>query len=135
LSFFKKEGRRNYCGNVYIEEHLKYLESIAKEVGATLIEPLWGMNSEELLYKEIESGIRAFIIGCLSKLKSWLGTVLERDNISAFIEDCKRLGVDPLGEKSGYHTLVLSSPLYREEVQYSKILVEQYSDYLILRLV
>ena len=60
IEFLKKlKAREIVAGDVYIEEHLKYLESIAKEVGATLIEPLWGMNSEELLYKEIESEIMA----------------------------------------------------------------------------
>lgn len=28
------------AGDVYIEEHLSYIEKIAKEVGATLVEPL-----------------------------------------------------------------------------------------------
>ena len=40
-------------GDVYIEDHLRYMEDVARETGTRLIEPLWSEDSEELLYKEI----------------------------------------------------------------------------------
>uniref|UniRef100_A0A7J3Z8X9 ATPase n=1 Tax=Ignisphaera aggregans TaxID=334771 RepID=A0A7J3Z8X9_9CREN len=122
------------AGDVYIEDHLKYMEGVASEVGATLIEPLWGENPEDLLYKEIESGLEVLVIGCRSSLKQWLGVEINENNITNFVESCKTSGVDPLGEGGEYHTLVVNSPLHVERVGYQKASFESYEDYLIIRI-
>ena len=111
------------------------MEEVAREASTRLIEPLWGEDPEELLYKEIESGIKPLLIGAVNKLEKWLGVEINKSNVAAFAEYCKNVGVDPLGEKGEYHTLVLTSPLHKGEVAYRKISVEQYNDYLILRLI
>ena len=123
------------AGDVYIEDHLRYMESIAAEVGASLLEPLWGEDPEELLYREVEEGIETLVIGCVAPLSSWLGRVLDRDNVYEFTQLCRRVGVDPLGEHGEYHTLVLSSPLHISRLTYREVGREVYGDYLILRLV
>jgi len=123
------------AGDVYIEEHLKYTESIAAEVGASLVEPLWGEDPEELLYREVEAGIETLVVGCLASLSPWLGRVLNVSTVQDFAGFCRRAGVDPLGERGEYHTLVLSSPLHSSKLTYRSLGAEVYGDYLILRLV
>ncbi|MEM0028746.1 MAG: ATPase [Ignisphaera sp.] len=123
------------AGDVYIEDHLRYMENIAKEVGAALVEPLWGMDPEDLLYKEIEDGLKPMVIGCVNGLGKWLGVVLDRDNVYAFAENAKSIGVDPLGEKGEYHTIVLSGPLHKASLSYKIVDVENYDGYKILRLI
>jgi len=122
------------AGDVYVEDHLKYMEGIASEVGATLIEPLWGEDPEDLLYKEIESGLEVLVIGCRSSLEQWLGVEINENNITNFVESCKTSGVDPLGEGGEYHTLVVNSPIHVERVGYQKVSFESYEDYLIIRI-
>jgi len=121
------------AGDVYIEDHLKYMESIANEVGAQLEEPLWGMDPLEVLYREVEAGIEAAFIGSLEGLKQWLGKILDRSSAGEFAEDAKRAGFDPLGERGEYHTLVVSSPMHRSRLSYSVLGVEDYGGYSILR--
>jgi len=123
------------AGDVYIEDHLKYMESIASEVGAELDEPLWGMDPLEVLYREVESGIETVFIGSVNSLKHWLGRTLNKSTVEEFVEDAKRAGVDPLGEHGEYHTLVISSPLHRSRLTYSVLGVEIFGDYSILRVV
>lgn len=123
------------AGDVYIEDHLKYMESIAAEVGASLVEPLWGEDPEELLYREVEVGIETLLIGCVAQLSPWLGRVIEGGSVHGFVEHCRRAGVDPLGEHGEYHTLVLRSPLHRSRLTYRVVDRESYGDYVILRVV
>jgi diphthamide synthase (EF-2-diphthine--ammonia ligase) len=52
------------AGDVYVEDHLKYMERLGEEVGAKLVESLWGIDPEELLHEEIASGIRTLVVGC-----------------------------------------------------------------------
>jgi len=123
------------AGDVYIEDHLKYMESIASEVGADLDEPLWGMDPLEVLYREVVAGIETVFIGSVNSLKHWLGRVLDRSSVDAFVENTKKVGVDPLGEHGEYHTLVISSPLHTSKLTYRVLEVETFGDYSILRVI
>lgn len=123
------------AGDVYIEDHLKYMERLAKEIGAKLVEPLWGLDPVEVLHKELEVGIKPLIIGCVNGLSKWLGVELSLDNIDSFIGFTKNLGIDPLGERGEYHTVVLSGPLHKDVLRYKVVATESYGDYIILRLI
>lgn len=123
------------AGDVYIESHLNYMEKLAKEVGATLVEPLWGLDPIELLYREFESGIRAVVIGCVSNLSRWLGIELNIENISVFAKYLMELGLDPLGENGEYHTIVVNGPLHRSSLDFKIVDSLQFDGYIILRLV
>ncbi len=103
------------AGDVYIEDHLKYMEKVASEAGAVLREPLWGEDPEELVYRIIgEEGFEVIVTGADKRILEWLGKKLSKDNVEEFVEYAKKSGVDPLGEKGEYHTLVLRSPVHRE---------------------
>lgn len=117
------------AGDVYVEDHLKYMESLAGEVGAKLLEPLWGRDPVDLFYEELESGLELLVIGAEKEVAAWLGSVVTRDNADDFVEDLKRRNMDPLGERGEYHTLVLHSPLHRSRVSYrilERIVLEDY---------
>ncbi len=123
------------AGDVYIEDHLRYMEGVAAEAGARLIEPLWGMEPLELLYREVEWGIRAVVIGVRREALKLLGKILDRDHVDDFVGTLRRLGFDPLGERGEYHTLVVESPLHEKRVEYEVVRAEEYDGYMILRLV
>ena len=122
------------AGDVYVEEHLRYMERLAGEAGARLLEPLWGMDTTELLYEEIRAGIKPLIIGGRPELGEWIGTVLGPSNVDRFVDSARRLGIDPLGERGEYHTLVIGGPLHRGELRFSVLAGEDYGGYRILRL-
>jgi len=107
------------AGDVYIEDHLKYMEGIAEDVGATLREPLWGRDPEELLWEILSWGATSLITGIKGCMRGWLGRILSRESAEEFVADARRCGYDPLGEKGEYHTLVLDSPLHRAKLRYS----------------
>lgn len=120
------------AGDVYIYDHLKYMESIAEEVGATLIEPLWGEDPVELLYKEFNLGIEALVIGTEDRASKWIGKELNRNNVEIFIKSCRELSLDPLGERGEYHTIVVSSPIHSSRLLYKIVGYRNLDGYLIL---
>lgn len=122
------------AGDVYIEDHLRYMERVADEAGAKLREPLWGMDPYELVYREAEAGIEAVFIGVEARLSKWLGKLFSRNTVDGLVEDARRLGFDPLGERGEYHTVVVSSPWHEHRLSYRVGSVEEHSGYLILRL-
>ena len=123
------------AGDVYVEDHLKYMESISNEVSADLIEPLWGLDPEETLIKEFRDlSLNALVIGAEERIKAWLGKELNTQNIQEFSKECKAVEVDPLGERGEYHTLVINSSIHKEVVKYSIASREDYGNYSILRL-
>ena len=123
------------AGDVYIEDHLKYMESIANELGAKLIEPLWGEDPQELMVKIFKSGIEATIIGVIKELRKWLGFKLTSESLNDFMNYCKELNIDPLGEHGEYHTIVVNSPLHIRPLSLKILGIEEFNQYSILRLV
>jgi len=121
------------AGDVYIDEHLKYMESIASEVGATLYEPLWGMDPEELLYREVRDGIEFLVVGARKELREWVGRVVNEENVAGFSSHAKSHSIDPLGERGEYHTLIISSPVHRRKLDYRVYGCDEYPDYVVLR--
>jgi len=123
------------AGDVYVEEHLRYMESVAAEAGARLREPLWGMDPVELVHQEAEAGIEALFTGADEKMRSWLGRVFSRETVDELVGYARRVGVDPLGERGEYHTLVLSSPLHIARLGYKVVETLKAQDYYLLRVV
>jgi len=123
------------AGDVYVDDHLKYMQSIADEIGAKLIEPLWGLDPVEVLYKEMEYGITTLFIGGISSLSNWIGKELSIGNVDDFIGYAKSIGIDPLGERGEYHTLVIYTPKHIQRLRYEVVRVDVFNDYLIARVI
>ncbi len=122
------------AGDVYVEDHLRYMEAVAAEAGARLAEPLWGMDPEELLYREMEAGISTLVTGADERLARWVGRLLNQDTAPELAADAKRLGLDPLGERGEYHTLVVDSPLHEKRLGYTLCSYTRHpSGYILLR--
>jgi len=91
------------AGDVDVEDHLRYMEKLAGEVGASLKEPLWGMDHEDLLKREAEE-LSFYIIGGPGEL---LCRRVDGSNVEEFIALAKKMGIDPLGERGEYHSQVV----------------------------
>ena len=90
------------AGDNAVEEHLRYMEGVAAEAGASLREPLWGLDPREVLARELEE-LRFVVIGVEDQR---LADLLCRESDRGFAGEVERLGIDPIGERGEYHTLV-----------------------------
>ncbi len=123
--FLEKIGTKELiAGDVYVEDHLKYMEELAEMAGAKLREPLWGEDPEEVLAREMEWGIESLIIGTISEADDFLCQRLNEKTYRRIGEELKRRNLDPLGERGEYHTLVLNSPLHNWRVEVEVLKVE-----------
>ncbi len=125
--FFSKIGAKEIiAGDVYVEDHLKYMEELAEMCGAKLKEPLWGEDPEEVLRREMEYGIESFIIGTISEADDLLCCRLNLKTYEQIAEKLKKRGLDPLGERGEYHTLVVNSPLHSSRLKVEVLKIETY---------
>jgi diphthine-ammonia ligase len=126
------------AGDVYIEDHLKYMSEIAAGAGAKLREPLWGLGPEELLREMMDQGFEALITGVKSCIKHWIGKILNKATVEDFVKDTRKCGYDPLGERGEYHTLITRTPYHKYALTYEVLSIEtkhkESEDYYILKL-
>ncbi len=106
------------AGDVYVEDHLKYMEKVARESGAELREPLWGMDPLEVLVEEMKYGIEARIIGVIHGLEDLLGRRLTQTSFEEIARMLEKRGYDVLGERGEYHTIVEYSPRHSGRLNY-----------------
>lgn len=102
-------------GDIYLDEHLQWVEGICRDLGIQALEPLWGRDTGDLVRDFIDAGFRAVIIAgkadCIER--EWIGRPLDH----SFLEYLStRPEVDLCGERGEYHTLVVGGPLFRGEI-------------------
>lgn len=116
------------AGDQAVEEHLKYMERLAHEAGASLREPLWGQDPAEILAREAEE-LDFVVIGAshLDLVCDYVG----RRNVGRFLEKARSLGVDPIGERGEYHTLVVEIKRLAASIPFRCLDVRKYVDYYI----
>lgn len=104
-------------GDIHLEEHLKWIDQIAKNIQIKAIEPLWKKNSKELVNEMISEGFEYTIIAIDKKKlsKEWLGYTFESlEDVKYFAN--KNIGVDLAGEGGEFHTIVTNSPLFEKRL-------------------
>lgn len=116
------------CGDIYLQEHKTWLEAKCKELGIELIEPLWGMRTEEIMSEFIRSGFEAIVVSArpiathpqTGMNKEWIGHRIDTD-FRRYLKT--RPYLDLCGEGGEYHTFVLNGPLFKKKIEIRKAAV------------
>ncbi len=116
------------AGDQAVEEHLKYMERLAGEAGATLREPLWGRDPAEVLVEEAEE-LDFVVIGANNP--DLVCEYVDERTAGLFLERARSLGVDPIGERGEYHTLVVKARRLGASIGFRCLDVKKYADYYI----
>lgn len=115
-------------GDIYLDEHLDWVQGVCRDMGIKAVEPLWGLNTSELVRQFVKEGFRSIIIaGKADRIdREWIGRTID----AAFIEYLDaRPEVDPCGERGEYHTLVVGGPLFRGRIEIEEAAVVERGDY------
>ncbi len=102
------------AGDVLLEDHKKWVESLAGRAGVKALELLWGRNTFDLALEMLREGFEWAIIAVDKKKlpKDVLAyTFSSKNDLENFLEAYP--GVDPIGEFGEFHTVVLASPLFK----------------------
>lgn len=120
LIHLKSDGIKTLvCGDIFLLDCRNWVEEKAKEVGFDVIEPLWNIDSKEILKEFISLGFKAIVTATQAKLldESWVG----REINLKFIEDLeKKGGIDLCGENGEYHTFVFDGPIFKKPIEILK---------------
>ena len=117
LHDLKNEGiEMGVFGDIKIPEqpdwiaHREWADEMGKQTGISVYEPLWEDTTESLLEDIFNAGIVAKIISVKADLLSadYLGKILDRNITTTLMMQ----GINPLGEKGEYHTIVLDGPIF-----------------------
>lgn len=113
-------------GDIHLEEHRAWNERICNESGVTPVFPLWGWPAELILGKQ--SLFRSLIVAVESdKLtERWLGQFVD----DAFQNELQLKGLDLLGERGEYHTLVVQSPAMKGHLQVERWKKQAFDSYI-----
>jgi diphthine-ammonia ligase len=88
------------------------LVRICQKLGIQLVLPLWHKDPAEILANMIEEGFKIMIVMLRAEGldDSWLGRVLDRNNLDEFLQACEKSRISPLGEAGEFETIVLAGP-------------------------
>jgi uncharacterized protein (TIGR00290 family) len=102
-------------GDIDLQEHRDWVETVCDEVGLKAFEPLWNQNYEKLLNEFIQSGFEALIVAAKADLinENWVGHPLNWE----FLEYLKKQNIDLCGEDGEYHTLTINGPIFQRRIE------------------
>jgi len=122
------------AGDIFLEEHVSWLENTCNRADVDLFEPLFGRKTSDLFHEIFDSGFKALIIGVDVRYlgEEWLRFTLSTETAYTFLSETK--DVDPLGENGEYHTIVVECPLYPKpfKIKSSKKIIVKDLRYLII---
>ena len=112
LEVFKSQDI-NYgiFGDIDLDEHRKWEETVCEKAQMTAVLPLWQENREKLVKEFIDLGFKARIVVVNKTMMS--PEFLGRDLSHELLEEIEKTGADVCGENGEYHTVVYDGPLFK----------------------
>ncbi|MBM4433109.1 MAG: diphthine--ammonia ligase [Chloroflexi bacterium] len=110
-------------GDIDLNEHRQWVESVCREADMTPHLPLWGQKQEKVLSDFVASGFEAIIVAAKADLfdEEWIGRKVDE----GFIRDLdvlrKTKEITPCGEAGEYHTFVINGPIFRQKIEIQKM--------------
>jgi diphthine-ammonia ligase len=107
--------RTGIFGDIDIEAHREWVESIAGSVGTEAWLPLWQRSREGLMHELLDLGFRAVIVAVREGVlpPGLLGETIDAPMLDRFAA----AGVDLAGENGEFHTFVVDGPPFSHPVE------------------
>jgi len=122
-------------GDIWIEDHRRWMESVCEGLGVHVIMPLWNENTRDLLNAVVSCGFRS-VFTCVKEPwfdAGWIGYQLDEKRIETLESLHDRFGIDICGENGEYHTMVLDGPIFKRSIRIEEFTVERKDSVLLLR--
>lgn len=116
VEHFKAQGATHFAfGDIFLYDVKSYRESKLGPQGIEVVEPLWGLNSEEVMAKFLASGLETVIVTTNADIlgEAYIGRKIDAGLIASLPADC-----DPCGEQGEYHTFCYAGGMFRHSVAY-----------------
>jgi len=102
-------------GDIYLIEHESWIERVCKELNINALEPLWNQAPENIIEEFVASGFKTIIVSCKADImgREFLGREVNLE----LVDELKKRGICPCGEKGEFHTLVVDGPIFKRPIQ------------------
>lgn len=117
VSHFKEQGVTHFIfGDIFLHDVKSYREEKLNPLGITVVEPLWGKLSKEIMDDFLASGLQTIVVTTMADIldESFIGRHIDH----RFIKDLPE-GTDVCGENGEYHTFCYSGSIFRYPVPYT----------------
>lgn len=112
LEAFKSQDiQYGIFGDIDLDEHRKWEETVCEKAQMTAFLPLWQENRKKLVKEFIDLGFKAKIVVVNKTMMS--PEFLGRDLSHELLEEIEKTGADVCGENGEYHTVVYDGPLFK----------------------
>ena len=103
--------------NYRLDSIKSYREEQYHPLGATVLAPLWGATSQEIMVRFLESGLQSLITTVDSRWldPSFLGKRIDRDLLETLPNS-----VDCCGENGEYHSFCFDGPIFNSRVPFQQ---------------
>ncbi|MFA5096954.1 MAG: diphthine--ammonia ligase [Candidatus Omnitrophota bacterium] len=105
-------------GDIYLLEHESWIERVCGDLKINALEPLWNNAPDSIIDEFLASGFKSIIVSCKADImgKEFLGRSIDK----ALVEELKKRGICPCGEKGEFHTLVVDGPIFSKPIKIVK---------------
>lgn len=101
-------------GDIDLEDHLLWVQSMCTKAGITAIHPLWNEPRRALLEEFVAAGFEAYIIVVNTKMMP--AEFIGRRFTIGLMDELEALGIDSCGESGEFHTVVVGGPIFKERI-------------------
>lgn len=117
VTHFKALGVTQFIyGDIDLQDIKSFRAAQLKPFGIEVIEPLWGMSTQEVMQAFFKSGLQACIVTADADK---LGQDIIGKNLQASLLADFPAAVDICGEDGSYHSLVYAGPLFKKPIAYT----------------
>lgn len=113
---FKEQGVTHFIfGDICLYDVRAYREQQLAPYGITVVEPLWGMETDEVMQAFLETGLRSVIVTTTEELgKDFIAREIDQNFV-----DSLPLGTDRNGEQGEYHSFCFEGPIFKFPIPFS----------------
>lgn len=114
---FLSQGVTHFIfGDIYLHDVKSYREKQLAPLGIEVVEPLWGLNSRQVMDEFLASGLRTVVVTVTDGMldKSFVGRTLD----SSFVDDLPD-SADICGENGEYHTFCYAGGMFSHPVPFA----------------
>jgi uncharacterized protein (TIGR00290 family) len=102
-------------GDIFLLDHINWVERVCKEIGITPIEPLWNREPKDIIKEFIDLGFKAIVVSCQADKfnKDFVGRYIDKEMLA----ELKSKNICPCGENGEFHTLVVDGPIFKRKIE------------------
>jgi uncharacterized protein (TIGR00290 family) len=105
-------------GDIYLDEHKKWVSRVCNDLKVKVFEPLWQLPVDDIIKEFIDLGFKSIIVSAKSDLfdESFIGRVIDHK----LIEELKKKNICICGENGEFHSYVFDGPIFKKKINIKK---------------